>query len=41
VFLTGLYGHTGSALPKPREAVAEARTLLRILGRMAAAPRGG
>ena len=39
VFLTGLYGHTGAALPSPREAVTEAATLLRILQRMAGAPR--
>jgi pimeloyl-ACP methyl ester carboxylesterase len=39
VFLTGLYGHTGAALPSPREAWSEATTLLRILDRMASAPR--
>ncbi len=39
VLVTGLYGHTGSALPRPREAIAEAATLLQILDRMAAAPR--
>ena len=40
VFLTGLYGHTGASLPRPREALREAATLLRILGRMAGSPRG-
>lgn len=39
VFLTGLYGHTGSALPSPRAAVAEVANLLKILQRMATAPR--
>ncbi len=37
--LTGLYGHTGSALPRPREALREARTLTAILLDLARAPR--
>lgn len=38
-FLTGLYGHTGSSLPRPHEAILEIANLLRILRRMAGAPR--
>jgi pimeloyl-ACP methyl ester carboxylesterase len=37
--LTGLYGHTGSLLPHPRDALREARTLAAILLDLAAAPR--
>jgi pimeloyl-ACP methyl ester carboxylesterase len=31
VLITGMYGHTGSALPSPRELATELRTLLRVV----------
>lgn len=39
--LTGLYGHTGSLLPHPRDALREVRTLAAILLDLASAPRRG
>lgn len=50
LYLTGMYGHTGSALPRPGRALAEGATLVRVLGLLArptrlrptrATPRGG
>jgi pimeloyl-ACP methyl ester carboxylesterase len=37
--LTGLYGHTGAALPSPRALSAELRAMLRIVRVLARAPR--
>lgn len=39
--VTGLYGHTGSARPRPGEVAREVLTLAQILRDLAAAPRGG
>jgi pimeloyl-ACP methyl ester carboxylesterase len=38
--LTGLYGHTGSALPDPRAVVDELRAMARIVSLLARAPDG-
>lgn len=40
VHLTGMYGHTGAALPSPRRAIAEVATLARVLRLLARAPTG-
>ena len=40
-FLTGLYGHTGSAIPKVGEAVSELRAMLGIVESICAAGTGG
>lgn len=37
LYLTGLYGHTGSALPRPGRALAEGATLVRVLRLLARA----
>ncbi len=39
VLLTGLWGHTGTALPHPADAVREARSMLGILAAVTRAPR--
>jgi pimeloyl-ACP methyl ester carboxylesterase len=36
--LTGMYGHTGSALPSPRAIVGEVATMVRVLRLLAQAP---
>lgn len=39
--ITGLYGHTGAALPSPREIAAEVATMLRVIDALVSAPRSG
>lgn len=40
VILTGLYGHTGAALPGPGDVAREVRALVRVVRRLATAPDG-
>ena len=35
VLLTGMYGHTGTALPKPKDIAAELKTMLRVVSSLA------
>ena len=37
VLLTGMYGHTGAALPKPKDIAAELKTMLRVVTSLARA----
>lgn len=39
--ITGLYGHTGAALPSPREVATEVTTMLRVIDALVSAPRSG
>lgn len=41
VILTGLYGHTGAALPAPSDVAREVRALVRVVTHLARAPRCG
>lgn len=41
VILTGLYGHTGAALPRPADVAREVRALVRVVTLLARAPRYG